>query len=244
MLARATIQLMSACASLLYLSCGAAAIDRAPQSPPVAVAAPAPPRVEPVPLPPPVAAWAVALPPLEVECANSGARGSVRLYADDGSLDERALDDFSHIAADYNGYLPLHSRLIQLAEKAAHHFGAKKLVIVSGFRQKRGGKADHHTAGEALDFRLPGVDYRKLAAYLRTFPLVGVGVYTHPKTQYVHLDVRDRSYHWLDASPPGVTWREARLPDPSEASRDAAYTAESDLPIEPLPDAAGRGRAR
>ena len=31
---------------------------------------------------------------------------------------------------------------------------------------------------------------------------MGVGVYTNPLTQYVHLDVRERSYHWIDASPP------------------------------------------
>jgi hypothetical protein len=61
---------------------------------------------------------------------------------------------------------------------------------------------------------------------------VGVGIYTNAKTHYVHLDVRDRSYHWLDASPPGVTWREALLPDPSQQKRDSSYTPESDLPID------------
>jgi hypothetical protein len=48
----------------------------------------------------------------------------------------------------------------------------------------------------------------------------------------VHLDVRDRSFHWLDASPPGVTWREAALPDSKQSARDASYTAESDLPLD------------
>jgi uncharacterized protein YcbK (DUF882 family) len=174
----------------------------------------------------------VELPALTVECANTGERGALRLYREDGSLDPDAVDAFSRIAADSNGYAPLSPRLVQLATKAAQHFHAKQLVVVSAFRQKRGNKSDHHTAGEALDFRLPGTDYRKLAAYLRTFPLAGVGVYTHPATQYVHLDVRDRSYHWLDASPPGVTWREALLPDPSQARRDGSYTPESDLPID------------
>jgi uncharacterized protein YcbK (DUF882 family) len=196
----------------------------------VAAAAPSP-RVEAIPLPPP-APWAVALEPLKVSCANSGASASLRLYGKDGSLDPEAVEAFSRVSADFNGYAPLHPRLVQLAAKAAYHFHSSSLVIVSGFRQKRRGKVDHHTAGEALDFKLPGVDYRKLAAYLRGYPLVGVGVYTNPKTQYVHLDVRDRSYHWLDASPPGVTWREALLPDPSQATRDASYTPESDLPIE------------
>jgi uncharacterized protein YcbK (DUF882 family) len=221
--------------AILYVSCGASVGPAERVAPPIEVAGTAPlPKVAPVPLPvtPAPVDWAVALEPLKVECANSGASDEVRLYADDGSLEERALDAFSHVAADFNGYSPLHRRLIQLVVKAAHHFRASALIVVSGFRQKRGTKGDHHTAGEALDFKLPGVDYRKLAAYLRSFPRVGVGIYTHPKTQYVHLDVRDRSYHWLDASPPGVTWREALLPDPSQARRDASYTPESDLPIE------------
>jgi uncharacterized protein YcbK (DUF882 family) len=234
MLGRHVIQLVSTSASLLYLSCGIAVSSPPPTPPMIAVAAPAPPpRVEPVALP--VAPWAVELAPLKVECANSGESASIRLYGNDGSLDEASVDAFSRIAADFNGYAPLNPRLVQLAVKAAQHFHAGRLVVVSAFRQKRAGKVDHHTAGEALDFKLPGVDYRKLAGFLRGYPLVGVGVYTHPKTQYVHLDVRDRSYHWLDASPPGVTWREALLPDPGQAARDASYTPESDLPIDGHP---------
>ncbi len=178
-------------------------------------------------------AWAKALAPLTVECANTGARTELRLYENDGSLDASAIDSFSFIAADLNGPYPLTPRVVQLAVKAATHFHSKSLVVVSGYRKpQRKGATDHHSRGEALDFKLPGVDYRKLAAYLRTLPRVGVGVYTDPRTHYVHLDVRETSFHWLDASPPGVTWREARLPDANQAKRDASYSEESDLPID------------
>ncbi|MGD0527374.1 MAG: hypothetical protein ABSE49_19690, partial [Polyangiaceae bacterium] len=57
-----------------------------------------------------------------------------------------------------------------------------------------------------------------------------LGIYTHPKTQYVHLDVREPSFHWLDGSPPGVTWKERPLRDPGQAQRDASWTADGDLP--------------
>jgi len=178
-------------------------------------------------------AWAKALPDLRVECANSGAKAAVRLYANDGSVDPEAVAVFSRVAADANGEFPLNDRLAQLAVKAAHHFDAKSLVVVSAYRKPRSRRAtDHHSKGEALDFRLPGVDYRKLAAYLRSLSRVGVGVYTDPRTRYVHLDVRDRSFYWLDASPPGVVWREAPIPDAKQAVRDAAYTSESDLPLD------------
>jgi uncharacterized protein YcbK (DUF882 family) len=229
---RLALHAVAASTALLYASCGSRTMPVAPVAPMIAVAAPAaPPHVEATPLPPP-APWATALEPLTVECANSGAIEALHVYKGDGSLDQAAVEEFSRVSADFNGYAPLNVRLVQLAVKAAHHFHATKLIVVSGFRQRRAGKSDHHTAGEALDFKLPGVDYRKLAAHLRTYPLVGVGVYTNPKTQYVHLDVRDRSYHWLDASPPGVTWREALLPDPTQKVRDGSYTPESDLPIE------------
>jgi uncharacterized protein YcbK (DUF882 family) len=177
--------------------------------------------------------WAKELPPLHVECANTGAKADIRLYAPDGAVDPVALDVFSHVAADANGPFPLKERLVQLAIKAAHHFDVKSLVVVSGYRKPRTkGPGDHHTKGEALDFRLPGVDYRQLAAYLRSLSRVGVGVYTDPRTHYVHLDVRDRSFYWLDASPPGVVWREAPIRDAKLASRDAAYSAEGDLPLD------------
>ena len=180
--------------------------------------------------------WAKALSPLAIECANTGAKAEVRLYGDDGTIDPVAVETFSHTAADANGEHPLHDRLVQLSVKAAHHFNSRALIVVSGYRKPRTkASLDHHSRGEALDFRLPGVDYRRLAAYLRSLPRVGVGVYTDPRTHYVHLDVRDRSFHWLDASPPGVVWREAAMPDPKQAARDASYTPASDLPTDGVP---------
>lgn len=194
-----------------------------------------PPRPEPALLEVRELAWAKELSPLAVVCANTGAKAQVRLYEGDGSVDPVAVETFSRVAADSNGEFPLSDRLVQLAVKAAHHFAVQSLVVVSAYRKPRRRAApDHHAKGEALDFRLPGIDYRRLASYLRDLPRVGVGVYTDPRTHYVHLDVRDRSFHWLDASPPGVVWREALIPDPKQASRDATYTPESDLPLDGL----------
>jgi uncharacterized protein YcbK (DUF882 family) len=187
--------------------------------------------------PKPSAPWALALEPILVQNANTGAVAEVTLYREDGELDARGLGAFSDIAVDTRPGAPRSSqglavRVVQLAVKAAWHFRAHTLVLISAYRPFRRGKGGHHATGEAVDFQLPGVDYRKLAAYLRTYPRVGVGVYTNPRTHFVHLDVRDRSFHWLDASPPGVTWREAMLRDPGQAARDASYTPESDLPTD------------
>jgi hypothetical protein len=171
--------------------------------------------------------WAAALEPVEVESASSREIAAVRLYATDGSIDESARETFERIAAGADDAHALTVRLEQLVVKAAHHFGRDRIVVLSAWRPNAG----RHSTGDALDFKLPGIRASTLASYLRQLPRVGVGIYTHPKTQFVHLDVRDASYHWLDASPPGVRWREARLRDPSAQRRDAAWTPEMDLPI-------------
>jgi len=180
-------------------------------------------------------AWATELPAIDVKNLKTSVRAKVRLYAEDGTIDRSALRVFMQVAssedasehADDEVVEPLDPRLVQLAIRAAYKFGDKPIVIVSATRKRAHGK---HRTGEALDFKLEGVRAATLASYLRTFPLAGVGIYTHPKTQYVHLDVRERSFHWLDASPPGVSWRERRLPDRTQEKRDASYESLMDLP--------------
>ena len=172
--------------------------------------------------------WAIGLGPVDVRMRNTGAQAMIRLYADDGSLDREAARTFMKVAASVKGNdEPLPTRLVQLVIRASYHFGNKRVVIVSATRKGAHGK---HGAGEAIDFKLEGVRASSLASYLRGQPRAGVGIYTHPKTQYVHLDVRDRSFHWIDGSPPGVTWREKGLRDPKQPKRDASYDPEMDLP--------------
>jgi uncharacterized protein YcbK (DUF882 family) len=171
-------------------------------------------------------AWANALAPVEVSSALTGARAPIRLYASDGQVDPEARARFEQLAAGEGEPRPLAPRLEQLVFKAAYHFGGAPVVIVSGYRERAG----RHTTGEALDFKLASVRAAQLAAWLRDLPRAGVGIYTHPRTQYVHLDVRDTSYHWLDGSPPGVTWKERQLRDPGQVKRDASWTPDVDLP--------------
>jgi hypothetical protein len=179
--------------------------------------------------------WAASLTSVEVLNRNTGARGEIRLYDDHGALDRGAARDFMRLAGS-GRVAPedasedderLDLRIVQLALRASYHFGGAALRIVSATRPGAHGK---HGTGEALDFSLEGVDAAALAAYLRGTPRAGVGVYSHPRTQYVHLDVRERSYHWIDGSPPGVTWREQLLADPTQAARDASWSAALDLP--------------
>jgi uncharacterized protein YcbK (DUF882 family) len=170
------------------------------------------------------APWATALGTIEVLNRNTNARAKIRLYDEHGELDRGEARSFMRVADDDER---LDLRVVQLAIRAAYHFGGKSIAIISATRPGARGK---HGTGEALDFSLEGVKASLLAAYLRGTPRAGVGIYTHPKTQYVHLDVREHSYHWIDGSPPGVTWREQLLSDPKQAQRDASWSATLDLP--------------
>jgi uncharacterized protein YcbK (DUF882 family) len=172
------------------------------------------------------ASWAETLAPIEVTSLATGDSAAIRLYGRDGEVDDAARARLEQVIARDGDPRVLETRLEQLLVKAAHHFGDAHVLVVSGWREHAG----RHTTGEALDFKLRGVRAGDLAAYLRGLPRVGVGIYTHPRTQYVHLDVREPSYHWLDGSPPGVTWKERQMRDPGQAKRDASWTPDSDLP--------------
>jgi uncharacterized protein YcbK (DUF882 family) len=188
----------------------------------------------------PLAAWAEALTPITIIDGNSGVEASVRLYRNDGRVDPEVMERLAKMTAHGPETHALDPRTMQLAFKAAYYFKVKRLVVVSAYRPpgKDGKGGGRHATGQALDFKLPGVKAAKLAAYLRGYARAGVGIYTHPRTQFVHLDVRDESFHWLDASPPGKTWKEMPLRDPHRVQRDAAYRVEGDLPLDV---AKGRG---
>ena len=175
-----------------------------------------------------LSSWTAALHPIEVTDANTREHARIDLYDREGDIDDDARATFERVAAREPEPHRLAARVEQLVFKAAYHFGATRVVIVSGWREHAG----KHTAGEAIDFKLAGVPAGQLAAFLRGLPRVGVGVYTHPATQFVHVDVRDTSYHWVDASPPGVRWKERPIGDRSARKRDASYTPEADLPVE------------
>ena len=215
------------------------------QSPPAGAAPPVPVRSAPAALPAPASRaplpWVARLYPLHIENLNTHAEANLVLYRPDGSVDPQAVESFSAVSVRGDDDVwPLKTRLVQLAFKTAYHFGAGELVILSAYRPHAG----FHSKCSALDFRLPGVSAKKLAAWLRKLPRAGVGVYTNPRTQFVHLDVRRMSYHWLDASPPRVTWKELHLPDPSFRARDASYTPASDLPLATPPPRTPRATGR
>lgn len=92
----------------------------------------------------------------------------------------------------------VHPRLLELCYRAVRQFRAPYVYLVSGYRTTR--STSRHNQGRAMDIVLPGVTEERLAAFLRRQGFVGVGVY--PNSGFTHLDVRARSYYWIDRSGP------------------------------------------
>ncbi|MBC7173044.1 MAG: DUF882 domain-containing protein [Polyangiaceae bacterium] len=127
----------------------------------------------------------------------------------------------------------VHPRLLELIYRAVTHFEVPYVTVVSGYRTTRA--TSRHNQGRAMDFVLPGVSDRGLAAFLKRQGFVGVGIY--PLSGFVHLDVRERSFFWVDSSAPGRRSRVRRVA-PAEALRaDRVARQRGELSVPDIGDA-------
>lgn len=171
--------------------------------------------------------WAVRTWPLHFRNPNTNETVDARFYSDEGTVDPEAIAAVTRIV-NPDGE-PEDARVLLLVARAAYFFGATNVEVLSGHRKDPKAQSKHHT-GEALDFKLERVDSGVLAAHLRGLGHVGVGIYTHPATRYVHVDSRETSFHWIDSSPPGKAWREYGITDAKAHARDTAWKPEFDEP--------------
>jgi len=173
--------------------------------------------------------------PLRIENQTTREARELKLYDANGRIDEAAATELDELMCDARD--PKHReaghidrRTLQLLFKAAYHFDSFEVEVVSAYRKPGRRREGPHGTGAAIDFRLRGVSSRLLASYLREIPRTGVGIYTHPKTQFVHLDNREHSFHWIDASPPRRHWREKSIGGRDLEKRDALYNPAQDWP--------------
>jgi hypothetical protein len=75
---------------------------------------------------------------------------------------------------------------------------------------------------------IDGVTNDRLAAYVRKLGFVGVGFY--PNSGFVHLDVRDASYFWIDDSAPGAPNRLVPVLEAEARSADESARARGEAP--------------
>lgn len=125
-----------------------------------------------------------------------------------GGFDEAACAAVSRVLGDSRARATgaIDRRLIEVIYDLARHFRAGQVTVVSGYRAQR--QPSNHRLGRAVDLLLPGVADSEVAAYARTLGFLGVGLY--PLGGFTHLDVRARSYYWVDRSAPGTPARARR----------------------------------
>jgi uncharacterized protein YcbK (DUF882 family) len=127
-----------------------------------------------------------------------------------------------------------HARLVRLIAKVSDHFGGRPIHVVSGYRKAAGytRNTSRHVAGQAIDFRIPGVPLPMLREYCEHQDHVGVGYY--PKSNFVHLDVRRTAARWTDLSGPGEAPQFVKGPFNDQAAvvenPDAAATGDEAEP--------------
>lgn len=128
------------------------------------------------------------------------------------------------------------ARLLALLSQVSDHFGGRPIHVVSGYRLPGGLTRDtsRHVAGEAIDFRIPGVPLEELRDYCSRFDNVGVGFY--PRTQFVHLDVRSRPARWTDWSLPGQPAVLQKPADLDEKPADGSPETEAQRRMNDIPE--------
>jgi uncharacterized protein YcbK (DUF882 family) len=170
---------------------------------------------------------------LTLRSINRGDALSVPALGDDGGFAATDLDRMAHLLRASSGEEhPLDPRTLSLVYRIQAHFGAAEVVFVSGYRVPKPGSRSNHGKGRAVDLIVPGVADEEVARFARDQGFVGVGVY--PTSQFVHVDVRPRSYFWVDYSGPHTKNRESSIFGDLAAKGDAAALARGQAPIEPF----------
>ena len=156
-------------------------------------------------------------PKLVLRALNTGERVELEALGDEGGFHASALDRAARTLRDprTGAEHPLEPRLLDVVYHLQRHFGAEELRVVRvPHRRRRRGRT---TGGDAPSTSSRPARDEDVARFARSLGFCGVGIY--PTSGFVHVDVRERSFYWVDASGPGNanacaasswTWRPAR----------------------------------
>jgi uncharacterized protein YcbK (DUF882 family) len=176
---------------------------------------------------------ALGRPMLALRSVNRGEFLAIAALSDNGGFASIDLDRSAHLLRAAGGdEHPIDPRTLGLLYRIQTHFGAPEIRAVSGYRLPRPGSRSNHGKGRAVDIIVPGVADEEVARFVRELGFVGVGVY--PKSQFVHVDIRPRSYFWIDDSGPHRKNRERGILADLATSSDAAAIARGQVPVEPF----------
>jgi uncharacterized protein YcbK (DUF882 family) len=172
-------------------------------------------------------------PLLTLSTVNRGESLAIPVASDDGGFGSADLDRVAHLLRAMGGdEHPVDPRTLALVYRIQVHFGVPEIRVVSGYRVPKPGSHSNHGKGRAVDLIVPGVADEEVARFARDLGFVGVGVY--PTSQFVHVDIRPRSYFWIDYSGPRMKNKESCILPDIAAKGDAAAIERGERPIEPF----------
>ncbi|MBX3206127.1 MAG: DUF882 domain-containing protein [Labilithrix sp.] len=177
---------------------------------------------------------AAGRPMLTLQALNMPEHVTLSARSEHGGFSAEDLDRAAHVLRDprSGNEHPIDPLLLDLVYRVAVHFAAHEVRIISGYRTPRHGRHSNHAKGRAIDLVVPGASDEDVARFARDQGFVGVGVY--PTSGFVHLDVRDRSYFWVDSSGPGKRSRMRGVLGDVAAKSDARALARGEHGIRPF----------
>ena len=153
--------------------------------------------------------------------------------SDRGGFSAEDLDRAAHVMRDHSGNEhPVDPRLLDMVYRIQAHFHAHEIRIISGYRTPHGGATSNHGKGRAMDLVVPGASDEEVAKLVREEGFAGVGIY--PVSGFVHVDVRERSYFWVDTSGPGKRSRVRGILADVAAKSDAQALARGERSVGPF----------
>lgn len=172
-------------------------------------------------------------PLLVLQGLNIPDRVELTARSDRGGFSAEDLDRAAHVMRDHSGNEhPIDPRLLDMVYRIQTHFHAHEIRIISGYRTPHGGATSNHGKGRAMDLVVPGATDEEVAKLAREEGFAGVGIY--PVSGFVHVDVRERSYFWVDTSGPGKRSRVRGILADVAAKSDAQAVARGERSVGPF----------
>ncbi|MFO0739222.1 MAG: DUF882 domain-containing protein [Labilithrix sp.] len=171
---------------------------------------------------------------LVLQGLNHTDRAVLTAHSEKGGFSAEDLDKAAHILRDTRtgNEHPVDPRTLDLLYRVAAHFNTPEVRIISGYRTPRPGSHSNHGNGRAIDCVFAGTSDEEVAKFAREEGFSGVG--TYPVSGFVHLDVRDRSYFWVDYSGPGKKNRTRGILGDLAAKSDARAAARGEHGCSPF----------
>ncbi len=171
---------------------------------------------------------------LVLDAINTSEHIEISALSDNGGFAAHDLDRAAHLLRDPHtgNEHPVDPRLLDAIYRIERKFSAQGVRVISGYRTARASGGSNHGKGRAVDLVVPGVSDEDVAKFARDMGFMGVGVY--PVSGFVHVDVRDRSYFWLDSSAPGKKNRERGVLGDLALRADAAALARGEQGVPSL----------